>query len=563
VYGFYIYHSLTKSLNSDLSDVYNEHIIFNNFSFNYLSFDKFKNDTFFIETDHYILGIDGVILNLQALKKQYAISDFATLTIHLFEKESIHFVNKLKGEFSGFFFEKNTENLFFYNNKTATKQVFYSQFKDVLAIAPNLETITQVRTKATMKNNLNINATYNFLTFGGMIEEQTLVDDVFKLGAGEYLSFKNNNLKIDKYYDYNSIEINIFDKSKAIKKLDEAFINAIELEYQKDIEYNYQHIATLSGGLDSRMNVMLAEKMGYKPTTFCFSQSNYADEIIARKIANDLQINFKFIPLDGGDYLKSLTEMVTINNGLQFYHGSAHYHYALKQIDLTNYGLMHTGQIGDGILGGFVSKGKEKNLLSKTMSNRFLDKIQIDNGILNSYRDEEVFKLYQRVFNVANYGSYMVENHQTYLVSPFMDTDVIEVALSIDPSLKGNQDIYIDWMKQLHPEITNYVWERTGFKPNKKWKTATSRYTNKLKNEFFKLSNQKDKLSMNPLEHWLENNKSIGEFYTKTYQDNINSLQTNKELYEDIVSLFKSGSFNEKALVLTLLEIIRKLNLQL
>ncbi|HIP47464.1 MAG TPA: hypothetical protein EYG92_00645 [Lutibacter sp.] len=548
-------------MNSEISERYDYTITFGNYFFNYIKFNKFENDRFFLETENYILGLDGVILNLQDLKKQYAISSFPKLIVSLFEKENTNFISKLKGEFSGFIFEKKSQQLYFYNNKTATKQVFYSQFKESFVIAPTLEAISKARTENNVKNSLNINATYNLLTFGGMIENQTLVSEIYKLGGGEYLVFKDDILTTSRYYDFNKVPITINTKKKAVAQINEVFIDALHLEYQKDEEYNYNSIATLSGGLDSRMNVMLAQKLGYKSTTFCFSQSNYADETIARKIANDLNLDFKFIPLDDGDYLKNLSQMVSINNGLQFYHGSAHYNFALQQLDLSNYGLIHTGQIGDGILGGFVSTTKEKDFLSQTISKRFIDKVAIDQSLLDSYRDEEVFKLYQRVFNVANFGSYMVEHHQTYLVSPFMDTDVIETALSIAPNLKYNQDIYIDWMNQLHPEVTNYIWERTGFKPNKKWKTVASRYTNKIKKEYFIATKQKNKLSMNPLEYWLESNKSINLFYEQVYNENIALLQPNMELFTDIKNMFKIGSFNEKALVLTLLEIIRKLNL--
>lgn len=560
MYGFYIYFSHLP-LNSEISERYDYTITFGNYFFNYIKFNKFENDRFFLETENYILGLDGVILNLQDLKKQYAISSFPKLIVSLFEKENTNFISKLKGEFSGFIFEKKSQQLYFYNNKTATKQVFYSQFKESFVIAPTLEAISKARTENNVKNSLNINATYNLLTFGGMIENQTLVSEIYKLGGGEYLVFKDDILTTSRYYDFNKVPITINTKKKAVAQINEVFIDALHLEYQKDEEYNYNSIATLSGGLDSRMNVMLAQKLGYKSTTFCFSQSNYADETIARKIANDLNLDFKFIPLDDGDYLKNLSQMVSINNGLQFYHGSAHYNFALQQLDLSNYGLIHTGQIGDGILGGFVSTTKEKDFLSQTISKRFIDKVAIDQSLLDSYRDEEVFKLYQRVFNVANFGSYMVEHHQTYLVSPFMDTDVIETALSIAPNLKYNQDIYIDWMNQLHPEVTNYIWERTGFKPNKKWKTVASRYTNKIKKEYFIATKQKNKLSMNPLEYWLESNKSINLFYEQVYNENIALLQPNMELFTDIKNMFKTGSFNEKALVLTLLEIIRKLNL--
>ncbi len=562
MYGFYIQNSRIVE-NKDKSGFENtEQIHYKSFSFRYLKFDKFIEDKIFTQTKKFVLGIDGVILNKKSLLKEYAKKDFSDLILRLYEKEKIDFVSKIKGVFSGFIYEKDSDVLYFYNDKTATKQVFYSQYKNSLIIAPTLESIVRLRNNQGVNNNLDIQATYNLLTFGGMIENQTLIEDVFKLGAGEYLKFNDNKLEVNRYFDFNQVEISITSKKTAINRLNVTFIEALKLEYEKDKEYNYKHIATLSGGLDSRMNVMLAKKMDYKSLTYCFSQSNYADEKIARKIAKDLNLDFKFIPLDDGDYLINLSEMIGINSGLQFYHGSAHYNYALQQLDLSNYGLMHTGQIGDGILGGFVSNVGNKNYLLKTISNRFIEKVNIDKSVLDSYSNEEVFKLYQRVFNLANFGSYVVEHNKTYLVSPFLDDDVIKVALSIHPSLKINQNIYIDWINQLHPEIMKYKWERTGFRPDKKWKTALSRYTNKLKKEYFIFTNQQDKLSMNPLAYWYATNNTIKEFYSRSFNENIGLLEANKELFTDVTLMFKEGNFTEKAVVLTLLEVIKKYRLR-
>jgi asparagine synthase (glutamine-hydrolysing) len=142
-----------------------------------------------------------------------------------------------------------------------------------------------------------------------------------------------------------------------------------------------------------------------------------------------------------------------------------------------------------------------------------------------------------------------------------MDSDLIEFALSIERKLKINQDIYIDWMNSLHPDTTRYIWERTGFRPDKKWKTNFSRYTNKINKEFYLFFNRGDKLSMNPLDFWFQTNKSIQEFYTDFFENNIALVSPNQELYTDIKSLFKKGNLTEKALVLTLLELIKKLKL--
>ncbi len=258
------------------------------FSFGYNPSEKFEEDKLFQQNDTYIIGIDGVVLNLLDLKNQYTNTDYFSLISDLFQKEGVSFVSKLKGEFNGFVFEKHTEKLYIFNNKTATKQVFYTKVGAEFISAQSLQPIVSFKEESNQINSLNTDAVYNMLTFGGMIENQTLIDDIYKLNAGEYLLFDQEKISVNKYFDFNDVPISITNKDEAIDRFNAVFINALKLEYNKDIEYNYLHMATLSGGLDSRMTVMLADKLGYKNQTFCFSQSGYADEIIAKKIAKSL-----------------------------------------------------------------------------------------------------------------------------------------------------------------------------------------------------------------------------------------------------------------------------------
>lgn len=535
----------------------------NFFFFGYDYFKKFENDKIFEENKEYIIGLDGVILNLQKLKNAYGISNYLELIINLYQKHNIDFVSQLKGEFSGFVFDKKSAKVFFFNNKTGTKQVFYSSFEGLCIISPIIEKIVRLKETFKKASYLDVNAVYRMLTFGAVLENQTLIENISKLTAGKFLSLKNANVLEKEYFSFNNIEYSLNSKKQAIEKINEVFVEAIKLEYEKDLEYNYDHLATLSGGLDSRMNVMIAHKLGYHSKTFCFSQSNYLDDIISKKIANSLSLEHDFIPLDAGLYMLDLEENVSINNGMLLFTGAAHYNHSLHQMDLTNYGLMHTGQIGDGIFGGLLTKGKNQNVILKTMSTQFLDKIGVGEELSSKYENEEKFKLYQNVFNLTHAGSYTTEFHKTYLVSPFLDDDLISVALSITPKLKYNQNIYIDWILEKHPEAAKFVWERTGFKPNKKWKTALSRYTKKIKKEYLIHTNKAGKLSMAPENYWMENQKNINVFYSNYFNSHISLLKDNKEVLKDVTRYYLKGNSAQKSIVLTILNIANKFKLKL
>lgn len=528
------------------------------YQFNYIKFEKFINDKLFVENDEFIIGVDGVILNLVDLKKSYALSDYADLIIQLWKTSGNKFPNYLKGEFSGFIFKKETEELFAFNNHIASKKLFYSNFSETIVISSSLENFRLYAKSVEHRLELNNAAAYELLTSGGMFENQTLINDIFRIGAGEYININNDKLIVDKYYNFNAIEYTISSKKKAFTVLSESFEEALKLQYQKDIEYNYNHIATLSGGLDSRLNVMLSDRLNYKNDVFCFSQSNYADDNISKKIARDLNIKHTFIPLDGGNYLKNLRENNSICEGLIFYLSSAHFNYALEKIDLNNYGLIHTGQIGDGVLGGLISNlsSKKNDFYTKIISNKLINKLDRAVGFESTYKSDEIYQLYNRVFNITHSGSFVAEKYQTYLVSPFMDVNFMEVCFSIEPKLRYKQKLYVEWLNEKYPEIVKYKWERIGFKPDNISKIHLSKYTNKIKKEFYTLINRTDKLSMNPLDFWFNEGLDIQKFFNNTFNKRIHLLENNLELINDVKKLYKLGNTIEKSMVLTLLDFI-------
>ncbi len=528
-------------------------------SFSCIYFDKFIKDKIFEENENYIFGVDGVILNLQNLKNSYGISDYFKLLTHLWEKKKKFFPNDLKGEFSGFVFDKKSENLFVFCNQTATKPLYYSKCNNSIIISSTISQIIKCKESLNLVNDLNIDAVYSLFTFGGMFEKETLVEGIERLHAGEFISINEDKFEVKSYHSFNDVNVLINEKNKAIDLLEETFSSALDLEYKKDLEYNYSHLATLSGGLDSRMNVMLALQKGYINDVFCFSQSKYLDELIAKQISKDLNLKYHFTALDCGDYFKNISENVCIGRGTFFYLSSAHLNYALNDIDLNDYGLIHTGQIGDAVLGGLISK-KSQNFFSKIMSAKLKSKFKRDVSVLDKYSSEETFKLVNRIFNITNSGSFTIENHKTYLVSPFMDVDFITTCLSIAPELKRNANIYLEWIKKHHSEVSKYKWERTGFKPNHYWKTELSRYTNKIKSEYHKFFKQEHKLSMNPLDYWYRNNNSVSLFYSDYYKKNIKNIN-NPELRNDFELMFINGNVIEKSMVITVLDFINTHNI--
>ncbi|MCB0409833.1 MAG: hypothetical protein KDD29_06405, partial [Flavobacteriales bacterium] len=95
-------------------------------SFFYQQGTKFYNDQLFKETEELIIGIHGVILNLKQLKNEYAVGNLLDLVLQLYQNDSETFYQKFNGDFSGFVFNKQTEELICFTNQVATHKLFYS-----------------------------------------------------------------------------------------------------------------------------------------------------------------------------------------------------------------------------------------------------------------------------------------------------------------------------------------------------------------------------------------------------------------------------------------------------
>lgn len=525
---------------------------------------KFQLDKLFVETQQYIYGIDGPILNLRELLVQHGESSWETLFIDLYEEYKENLPAHLKGDFAGFVFEKETEQFLVFNNDVGTRRIFYTNTEDGFIVAPALLQLSNYCNANGTTGRLNRFAAYSMLTYGAMQENQTLIENVYRLLAGESLVFKSNQLEVNRYVDYNDIDTTEKPTSLLLEEVNDHFVRALRQEMDKDQEYSYQSIGTLSGGLDSRMTVMLAHKLGYRMKTFCFSQSNYHDERIARDIAKHIGEELIFLPLDEAKHLFELEENLESYDALSFYTNAAHFAWGLKQLDLKRTGLIHTGMIGDGIFGGGLTapKVQRPNLRSKVISNKLFPKIETEmKKIADGYANEESFYLYNRLLNLTISGTYICAPYG-YHSTPFMDAELIKLLFSIPPKEKYFHKLYMEWINRFHPEVTAFPWERTRMKPTAHWKTLLSRYTLKMEHLYRKYTNTEHLLTMAPYALWVKQYPEIEQFFNAEYERRKELVQGDKELATDVSTLFEKGNTVEKSMVLTLLGGIERYKLE-
>lgn len=518
---------------------------------------KFLNDKVFFQDNEIIIVIDGVIFNLNKLRK--GCEDNFSLIKRLYKENGDDFFKLFKGEFSGIIYDKIDDKTIVYTNQIGSKNIFYYKDYNYLIVASELKIITQILKLLNIKYTINEFACYCLLTYGYMIESNTLISEITKLTAGNYLRYKSNILEKVNYFRLENEPYLTESKNETIENLNELFNEAVRIQFSKDDEYKYKYIAPLSGGLDSRMTVMVANKLGFKDClNVTCSQNGYLDEKIAKKISSDINNKWLFFALDNGNYLKNIDDCLICNDGMALYSGSSHVLEMFKNINFDLYGIYHTGQLGDAVLGSYLSNPyKEKpNLHNGAYSNLIVNKLKSKIiPIINNYDNEEIFKFYNRAFNGVLNGDWTV-NQFTESASPFCDIDFLKYALKIDPKYKYKEKIYIEWILKKHPDIANYRWEKVGIKPTlSDVKIKLYHYSEKIIRKFF-IRKQR---SMNPFNDWYKNNPSLREYVSQYLNSNMCLLGSYPELYKDCNYLIEKGSLTEKTQVMTLLGAIKLL----
>lgn len=546
---------------------------------------KFSNDKVFLEDPDGIVLIDGVVLNNHQLMAKYAADNWGHCIKLMYRQNGDAFFKEFRGSFSGVLYDKGEDKWLIFTDHIGDKQVFYSKTPDGFLFGSEIGFLVEARKENGLPVSIDEIGCYMSLTHGFCIDDKTLVREVHKLIAGHYYKVTQNGVSICRYHQFDNIPDELLTEKEAIEGIDRLFRNAIKLQFEKDHEYGYRHLACLSGGLDSRMTVWVSHQMGYTDQlNITFSQSGYLDFSVAQQIAIDLHHDWLFKPLDGGDCIDLIDDVTPITYGSANFFGLAH---GKSMEDLINYepfGIIHTGQIGDSIIGSFFKKNEfnpEYKLGQSAYSLELIDRLS-DYQIQENYKNEEIFCLYTRAFTGANQGLLTFQENSESC-SPFLDVDFLEYCYKIPLKLRFGHRIYFDWILQKYPEAAEYVWEHTGqkIKPleNRDLKYAevmgrrfpvpgNPEFLRWLKGSLLRrlgIRKKGQKTStpelasnnnMNPVDYWYRTNPHLKEFMDNYWKDN-KYLIPEGQLKEDMTHLYKDCVLYDKLQCLSVLSAIK------
>jgi asparagine synthase (glutamine-hydrolysing) len=511
---------------------------------------KFEKDGFLIFKNKHVFGFDGIRLDSGKPINSESGDTFLTSVL------------ASKGTFSAVYLNGLSNELVLFADQTASRQVFYYRNSAFVAFSSSIFQLISIIKHFNISISLCEPASYMMLSLGYMLEDYTLISEIKKVKAGTFVTLNAKGQSDNMHHQYyREVKYERL-TNDLINELDNRFKKSIELEYQKDREYGFENLSTLSGGLDSRLNVMLAHEYGFKDiTVLTFSEGFKSDELTARRISADLNLKHLVLLLNGGFQLYDMTNPLMLNNCSVYYFGAAQTLAAVKRINFTNYGLFHNGGLAESSKGGYLD-GLEyhKPTLQKryAVSQKLFDQIgnELIRDILSRYPNDEMFATYNRGFNAIHNGSWMTMPF-TQSVSTYMDLDFADIAYAIHPKLRFGGYLTVEWIKKLHPNLCKYPWQ-LGLKPtNNKALQLAARVKYKIKRT---ITGRND--SPVPFSEWYNSSPNLRSFVNTQFRESPSWEMLQKDMITDIQDLFVTGTVTEKLLCISYLKSVEMLFLK-
>ncbi len=528
---------------------------------------RFYNDRIFADSEDYIIIVDGVILNIKNLCGCGSGSEWTEFVKKAIEQDERKYFDKFRGSFCGAHYNKREDRWLVYTDIMSTKPVFYYCRDGVFIVSEDYNLIPQIMRDNGIIYSIDEDAIYDELTYGYMIGDRTYIKEIKKVPYGSYIDIFGGEISLHRYYDfyYNNRDISV-NEEDIIDRLDELFKEAIKLEFEKEKEYGYSHLVTLSGGCDSRMDAWVGYKMGYTDMcTLCICEADMLDERCAKQVAQALNAEFVLKTLNGGGFLTDFRDMARKINGLVSHTGIGILDSALKIIDKNRYAILHTGELGDVVIGTYydgITASKDFVIKSDILRDRVKDLYDSESVC------PEKFLMINRGFNGC-IGTWMPLSHCYESVSPFLYRELFEFCIcSVPHNIRKDRKLYDKWVIAKWPTAGNIPLER--YYGGKVTDSKIKRYINVVKYygplkcmdwALRKVGIRKKRMrfdkSMNPVDKWYADNQPLREeldsYFKASYTRIRRAGVINLTVMDDMEMLYHKGEAADKIKVITAL----------
>lgn len=519
-------------------------------------------DSIVIDNNDWFLLLDGFILNKSLLLARSALSWPETL-FGLYRSYGNEFILKFKGSFAGILIDKKKKTCIGFVDPIGDRPIFYASNG---VISSDFNWIVEWMNEQNYSLSPDIEGTKRFLLFGYMVDGKTHVKEITRVFPGNILDF--STMAESAYFRFSNAKPLTCSDEEIIEQIEDSFKRALKLEFEKDEEHHCRHLVDLSGGMDARTVCYIAKTNGFENiTNIIYSQSNSYERKIAEQIAKDLNNEYFFYSLDSAKFIYDIDRITDLNYGLTYYAGTTGVIRILGALDNSTFGIEHTGILGDVYEGSFALHPYfEKPFIDSRWRFCKTGNLDIDTSFLQNFPENELYGFYTRGL-LAGATTSLIRRPFFETFSPFQDTDWLNLYFSIPLQKRMKEKIYLKWLRDKHPAALKIPYARLmcnaeSSKLHVALKTYPYRAVNKylyavLNHIGFPIETN-SRLTMNPFEYWWNTNAGLRKFVTEYFEDNLERLSVDRNLYSFAKTVYAQGSLLDKTVVMTVLSVYKR-----
>jgi len=430
----------------------------------------------------YTLLFHGEIYNYQELKDEVAVEETpaaSKLLLALYEKNRDNFIFRLKGAFNIVIWDENEKKLIVVNDRYGLRPIYYSQHNNKLYLASEVKAIL---TCNDVSRNIDDSAVASLFFFGFVMGNKTYFESIKLLPPASFLVFKNNEISISNYWDFNFLDRK---EGKLQDYYEERLGNLILQAIERHVNDGLRITVPLSGGLDSRTILGSIRREYYPINTVTFGTEDMDDVKIAKRVSDTLGTNHHYLEIVPEDIINSAKRIVNITDGMiSFLHSTGNMKLELIR-DYTDVCLDGMQPFGSFFTPFAIFKTKDKLLIADYLFRPLSTKMAKSLFIGSYYKkirdypreiirsisrkckftsassiiDYSIATQYVRRF--VNYGNLVKRTHME-IRSPFFDNVLVDFITNTPPHERRYQYLYARTFSRLFPELSKIPWEKTG-----------------------------------------------------------------------------------------------------
>jgi asparagine synthase (glutamine-hydrolysing) len=470
----------------------------NHFGRVHLDYYNLRRQPSFSNNNNHLILFHGELFSY-AGENLSASNDHSQFFLNLFVKEGLDCLQYFNGQFQCCIYDKENKVTYLISDRYGTRPLYYTSNHSRMLFAPEVKALIQG--KFTKK--INYQAISDLLYYGHLLEYRTLFENISLLPEASYLIFSDGRINLHRYWEYTYVE-NAYELKKVPKKKMQE--SAVELEHQmlsaverQTNDKNQKILIPLSGGLDSRWVISLANDLGVDPLiAFTMGSEKSEDQIYARMVASHLHADhtaFDFRPemiWPDAKHFSYLSDAMSIIYGplqnfqpCRHFFKNSHYVIAAQMCDALFGSTLFKRRIKSLMLKNKWDEHAEKNfleifLLATNHDVKSILQPQVFDTISDSYLEipkqyiendkRPIFCYFKLLLNEhvrrGTLGGNVVNNLFFETRMPSYDNDLIEFAFNLPIQLKINQFLYRYSFSQRYPALAKIPREGTGLPIN-------------------------------------------------------------------------------------------------